>query len=139
MDTTRWLIRLTNEVRSSRGGRRAGPGADRHSHRAGGPGRGAYTGLAVHRAARICAVAGGGQVLVSQATQMLIEDEEEGEPGFTLVEVGEYRLKGPGPAGAVVPAGRAPAGSTRPPRRAEGGRSGTRAGRRRWCVGCRRR
>jgi predicted ATPase/class 3 adenylate cyclase/DNA-binding CsgD family transcriptional regulator len=57
------------------------------------PAGGAYTGLAVHRAARICAAAGGGQVLVSQATQMLIEDEEEGEPGFTLVDVGEYRLK----------------------------------------------
>ena len=52
-----------------------------------------YTGLAVHRAARICAAAGGGQVLISQATQTLIEDEEEGEPGFTLVDVGEYRLK----------------------------------------------
>jgi hypothetical protein len=36
---------------------------------------------------------GGGQVLVSQATQTLIEDEEEGEIGFTLVDVGEYRLK----------------------------------------------
>ena len=43
------------------------------------PAEGAYTGLAVHRAARICAAAGGGQVLVSQATQTLIEDEEEGE------------------------------------------------------------
>src|SRR5215467_783700 len=32
----------------------------------------AYTGLAVHRAARICAAASGGQVLVSQATQTLI-------------------------------------------------------------------
>jgi predicted ATPase/class 3 adenylate cyclase/DNA-binding CsgD family transcriptional regulator len=57
------------------------------------PAEGAYTGLAVHRAARICAVAGGGQVLVSQATQTLIEDEEDGEPGFTLVDVGEHRLK----------------------------------------------
>jgi predicted ATPase/class 3 adenylate cyclase/DNA-binding CsgD family transcriptional regulator len=57
------------------------------------PDGGAYTGLAVHRAARICAAAGGGQVLVSQATQMLIEDEEEAAGGFTLVEVGEYRLK----------------------------------------------
>ena len=53
---------------------------------------GGYTGLAVHRAARICAAARGGQVLVSQATQTLIEDEEE-EPEFTLVDVGEYRLK----------------------------------------------
>ena len=57
------------------------------------PAEGAYTGLAVHRAARICAAAGGGQVLMSQATQTLIEDEEEGEPGFTLVDVGEQRLK----------------------------------------------
>jgi hypothetical protein len=40
-----------------------------------------YTGPAVHRAARICAAARGGQVLVSQATQTIIEDEEE-EPGF---------------------------------------------------------
>ena len=53
-----------------------------------------YTGVAVHRAARICAVARGGQVLISQATQAVVEDEEEEEPGFTLVDVGEYRLKG---------------------------------------------
>jgi predicted ATPase/class 3 adenylate cyclase/DNA-binding CsgD family transcriptional regulator len=57
------------------------------------PAEGAYTGLAVHRAARICAAADGGQVLISQATQTLIEDEEETEPGFTLVDVGERRLK----------------------------------------------
>src|SRR5215469_15560016 len=56
------------------------------------PVEGAYTGLAVHRAARICAAARGGQVLVSQATQTLIEDEEE-EPGFTLADIGERRLK----------------------------------------------
>ena len=50
------------------------------------PADGAYTGLAVHRAARICAAARGGQVLISQATQTLVEDEEEGEAqGFTLV------------------------------------------------------
>ena len=46
----------------------------------------------MHRAARICAAARGGQVLVSQATQTLVEDEEEGL-GFTLVDVGERRLK----------------------------------------------
>ena len=56
------------------------------------PAEGVYTGLAVHRAARICAAARGGQVLVSQATQTIIEDEEE-EPGFTLSEVGERTLK----------------------------------------------
>src|SRR5262245_9475822 len=38
---------------------------------------GRYTGMAVHRAARICAAGHGGQVLVSQATQTLLEDEEE--------------------------------------------------------------
>jgi predicted ATPase/class 3 adenylate cyclase/DNA-binding CsgD family transcriptional regulator len=58
------------------------------------PAEGGYTGLAVHRAARICAAARGGQVLVSQATQDLIEDEEEGEElGFALVDVGEHQLK----------------------------------------------
>jgi len=57
------------------------------------PAEGAYTGLAVHRAARICAVAVGGQVLVSQATQTIIEDEEEEEPGFMLVDLGERTLK----------------------------------------------
>ncbi len=56
------------------------------------PAEGVYTGLAVHRAARICAAARGGQVLVSQATQTIIEDEE-GEPGFTLVDLGERTLK----------------------------------------------
>jgi predicted ATPase/class 3 adenylate cyclase/DNA-binding CsgD family transcriptional regulator len=58
------------------------------------PEGGRYTGLAVHRAARICAAAAGGQVLVSQATQALIEDEEEGEGlGFALADLGEHRLK----------------------------------------------
>jgi class 3 adenylate cyclase len=51
-----------------------------------------YTGLAVHRAARICAAAHGGQVMVSQATQAIVEDEEE-DPGFGLIDLGEYRLK----------------------------------------------
>jgi class 3 adenylate cyclase len=52
-----------------------------------------YTGLAVHRAARICAAARGGQVLISQATQTLIADEEEEELGFALEDLGEHRLK----------------------------------------------
>jgi predicted ATPase/class 3 adenylate cyclase/DNA-binding CsgD family transcriptional regulator len=56
------------------------------------PAAGAYTGLAVHRAARICAAAHGGQVLISQATQTLIEDEEE-DLGFVLTDLGEHRLK----------------------------------------------
>jgi DNA-binding SARP family transcriptional activator/class 3 adenylate cyclase len=59
------------------------------------PAEGGYTGLAVHRAARICAAARGGQVLVSQATRDIIEDEEEEEEevGFTLADVGERKLK----------------------------------------------
>src|SRR5215471_10660592 len=56
------------------------------------PAEGSYTGLAVHRAARICAAARGGQVLLSQATQTIVEDEEE-ELGFTLVDLGQHRLK----------------------------------------------
>ena len=120
------------------------------------PAEGAYTGLAVHRAARICAAAGGGQVLVSQATQTLIEDEEEGEPGFTLVDVGEHRLKDLdrpvrlfqlAAAGLEAPSlpGRGVAGR----RASRAGRAWSwprgkparvrRAGRRRWCTGCRRR
>jgi len=51
-----------------------------------------YAGVAVHRAARICAVARGGQVLVSQATHAVIADQEE-ELGFTLVDAGEHRMK----------------------------------------------
>ena len=53
---------------------------------------GRYTGLAVHRAARIGAAAHGGQVLVSQATQTLLEDEEE-ELRVFLRDLGEQRLK----------------------------------------------
>jgi class 3 adenylate cyclase len=53
---------------------------------------GRYTGLAVHRAARICAAGHGGQVLVSQATQTLLEDEEE-DLDLSLRDLGEHRLK----------------------------------------------
>jgi YVTN family beta-propeller protein len=53
---------------------------------------GDYTGLAVHRAARICAAGHGGQVLVSQATQTLLEDEEE-DLNIFLRDLGEQRLK----------------------------------------------
>jgi peptide/nickel transport system substrate-binding protein len=60
-----------------------------HAVRAGG----GYTGLAVHRAARIAAAARGGQVLMSQATVSIVEDEEEPNPGFTLVDLGEKQLK----------------------------------------------
>ncbi len=53
---------------------------------------GRYTGLAVHRAARIGAAGHGGQVLVSQATQTLLEDEEEDLDIF-LRDLGEQRLR----------------------------------------------
>jgi DNA-binding NarL/FixJ family response regulator/class 3 adenylate cyclase len=51
-----------------------------------------YLGLAVHRAARICAAAHGGQVLLSQTTQALLEDEEAfGEIDFS--DLGPRTLK----------------------------------------------
>jgi YVTN family beta-propeller protein len=53
---------------------------------------GRYTGLAVHRAARIGAAGHGGQILVSQATQTLLEDEEE-DLEVSLRDLGEQRLK----------------------------------------------
>jgi YVTN family beta-propeller protein len=53
---------------------------------------GAYTGLAVHRAARIAAAAHGGQVVVSQATEALVDDEA-GRLGIRLRDLGEQRLK----------------------------------------------
>jgi class 3 adenylate cyclase/streptogramin lyase len=53
---------------------------------------GRYTGVAIHRAARICAVGYGGQVLVSQATQTLLEDEEE-DLAVGLRDLGLQRLK----------------------------------------------
>jgi YVTN family beta-propeller protein len=56
------------------------------------PVNGRYTGLAVHRAARICAAGHGGQVLVSQATQSLLEDEEE-DLAIQLRDLGDQRLK----------------------------------------------
>jgi len=50
-----------------------------------------YTGLAVHRASRICTMANGGQVLLSGATAGIVEDEEIA--GIALRDLGEYRLK----------------------------------------------
>jgi class 3 adenylate cyclase/streptogramin lyase len=53
---------------------------------------GRYTGLAVNRAARIGAAGHGGQILLSQATQTLLEDEEE-NLHVVLLDLGEQRLK----------------------------------------------
>ena len=53
---------------------------------------GRYTGLAVHRAARICDAGHGGQILASQATQSLLEDEEDALD-VRLDDLGDQRLK----------------------------------------------
>jgi DNA-binding beta-propeller fold protein YncE len=50
-----------------------------------------YVGLGVHRASRICAAAHGGQVLLSNATRELIEDDLP--PDVELLDLGEQRLK----------------------------------------------
>jgi class 3 adenylate cyclase len=52
-----------------------------------------YVGLAVHRAARICAAGHGGQVLLSQASVTLLEDEEHALSGIEFRDLGESRLK----------------------------------------------
>jgi len=52
-----------------------------------------YVGAAVHRAARICATARGGEVLISQTTHDLLADEEGEKHRFILHDVGPKRLK----------------------------------------------
>src|SRR5919109_3313129 len=50
-----------------------------------------YVGMGVHRGARICAAGHGGQVLLSNATRELVEDELP--EGLSLRDLGEHRLK----------------------------------------------
>ncbi|MGZ4414026.1 MAG: adenylate/guanylate cyclase domain-containing protein [Gaiellaceae bacterium] len=50
-----------------------------------------YLGLGVHRAARIAAAGHGGQVLLSNATRELVEDDLP--PGVTLRDLGLHRVK----------------------------------------------
>jgi DNA-binding SARP family transcriptional activator/class 3 adenylate cyclase/tetratricopeptide (TPR) repeat protein len=50
-----------------------------------------YHGLGVHRAARICAAGHGGQVLLSNITRDLVEDELPDR--LSLIDLGEHRLK----------------------------------------------
>jgi predicted ATPase/class 3 adenylate cyclase len=50
-----------------------------------------YVGIDLHLAARICAVAHGGQVLLSLATRDLVGDEPV--PGGAVRDLGEHRLK----------------------------------------------
>ena len=52
---------------------------------------GAYFGVGVHRAARICAAGHGGQILLSNATAGIVEDLDL--PGVHLQDLGEHRLK----------------------------------------------
>jgi class 3 adenylate cyclase len=51
-----------------------------------------YVGIGVHRAARICDAARGGQILASNATAGIIEDAES--TSVDLLDLGEHRLKG---------------------------------------------
>jgi len=52
-----------------------------------------YVGLAVHRAARICDAGHGGQILVSETTRSLLEDEEQEFEEFKLHDLGPQVLK----------------------------------------------
>ncbi len=51
-----------------------------------------YLGLDVHRAARICSAASGGQVLISEATRNVLA--ETGVAGVSFTDLGEHDLKG---------------------------------------------
>jgi class 3 adenylate cyclase len=50
-----------------------------------------YVGMAVHRAARLCNVAHGRQILLSRSTAGMFDDEDV--PGVSLRDLGEHRLK----------------------------------------------
>jgi YVTN family beta-propeller protein len=50
-----------------------------------------YVGMGVHRAARICAAAHGGQILLSEATRAVVEDELPAD--VSLRDLGEHGLK----------------------------------------------
>jgi class 3 adenylate cyclase/tetratricopeptide (TPR) repeat protein len=52
---------------------------------------GDYVGMDVHRAARICSVAHGGQVLISETTQRVLSDKAV--EGVEVRDLGEHRLK----------------------------------------------
>jgi DNA-binding NarL/FixJ family response regulator/class 3 adenylate cyclase len=54
---------------------------------------GEYHGVAIHRAARLCSASNGGEILVSQVTSALLEDEEHVSSAFLLVDLGEQQLK----------------------------------------------
>jgi len=54
---------------------------------------GEYHGVAIHRAARLCSACNGGEILLSQVTSGLLEDEERVGSVFMLVDLGEQQLK----------------------------------------------
>jgi DNA-binding NarL/FixJ family response regulator len=54
---------------------------------------GKYLGLAVNRAARICAIGHGGQILVSPTTPALLEEAEHDFPGLSFRDLGPQQLK----------------------------------------------
>jgi DNA-binding NarL/FixJ family response regulator/class 3 adenylate cyclase len=54
---------------------------------------GKYLGLAVNRAARICAIGHGGQILVSPTTHALLEEAEHEFPGVSFRDLGPQQLK----------------------------------------------
>jgi class 3 adenylate cyclase len=51
-----------------------------------------YVGVGVHRAARICEAARGGQILISNATAGIIDDADLSD--LEIVDLGEHELKG---------------------------------------------
>jgi len=52
---------------------------------------GSYVGLDVHRAVRICSAGHGGQILLSEATRVLVEHDLPA--GVSVLGLGEHRLK----------------------------------------------
>jgi DNA-binding NarL/FixJ family response regulator/class 3 adenylate cyclase len=54
---------------------------------------GKYLGLAVNRAARICAIGHGGQILVSPTTHALLEEAEHDFAGLSFCDLGPQQLK----------------------------------------------
>jgi DNA-binding NarL/FixJ family response regulator/class 3 adenylate cyclase len=52
-----------------------------------------YVGLAVHRAARICDAGHGGQILLSETTRSLLEDEEQEDEHLEVRDLGPQVLK----------------------------------------------
>ena len=74
-----------------------------------------YTGLAVHRAARICAAGHGGQVLLSESTHAALRDAND------LLDLGPHQLRGLETAERIY---QLDSGATFPPLRADAAEEG---------------